>query len=89
VTFSALNKEFESSRIEGVQKEHATSGEQGAIQGKRWIFCGSAYERDSAILNKWEEGVLLRAIEPMYLVAEQDCPTPNGSSFFRSLKKLS
>src|SRR5262249_39544052 len=43
-----------------------------AVELERRILGGGADQRDDARLDGWKEGILLRAVEPMNLVAEEN-----------------
>src|SRR6202011_1016820 len=57
---------------ERIQNEHAHPREERAIQLEGWIFRSRTDERDSASLDMREKCVLLRFIEAVDLVHEQD-----------------
>src|SRR2546426_12835871 len=63
---------FRSLRRQRLQHEHPTPRQQRLGQLEARVLGGSADQRDDAVLDPGEKGVLLRLVEAVDLVAEQD-----------------
>ena len=55
-----------------LEPEHAAAREERGVDGKRRVFGGGADEGDRALLDVRQECVLLRLVEAMNLVDEED-----------------
>lgn len=57
---------------ERLQLEDQRAREQGAVDAEIWILSGGADEDDGAVFNRWQEPVLLRFVEAMHFVDEEN-----------------
>src|SRR3989442_6089036 len=62
--------------VQWLEDEDATPRQQRARQLEGWILGRGADERDDAVLDPGEKRILLRLVEPMDLVAEEDRALP-------------
>src|SRR5256884_7919304 len=58
--------------VEGLEYEHPTARQQRRRQLEAGVLRGGPDQRDDAVLDPGEERVLLRPVEAVDLVAEQD-----------------
>ena len=72
-------------RGKGVQHENLAAGKQGAVHLKGGIFRGRTDKNDASFFHKGQEGILLGLVEAVYLVYENDGPSPVQAVFFRLL----
>ena len=78
--------------IERLEHQHARARQQRRVQLERRVFGGGADQHDGAVLHHRQEAVLLRAVEAVDLVDEQQRPLPrsrggaraSSNTFFRS-----
>ena len=77
--------------VERLEHQHPRARQQRRNQFERRIFGGGANQHDGAVLHHRQEGILLRAIEAMDLVDEQQRALPGlaarraaSNTFFRS-----
>ncbi len=54
-----------------MQHQHLAARQQGAVEFKGRIFRGGAHPGDGAVLHHRQEPILLRAVEAVYFVDEQ------------------
>ena len=62
--------------VERLEHQHARAREQRRVQLERRVFGGGADQHDGAVLHHRQERVLLRAVEAVDLVDEQQRPLP-------------
>src|SRR3546814_2944746 len=62
---------FERGFVEAVQHQHLRPAEQRGVEREAGVFGRGADEHDRAALDEGQEAVLLRTIEAVYLVDEQ------------------
>ena len=62
--------------IQGIQREHPAAGKQRGVDLKRRVLGGSPDKSDRAILNIGQNDILLRLVETVDLVHEQDGRLP-------------
>ena len=63
----------QSNLIQTLQHHDLRARQQGGVEFERRIFGRCTDERDHAAFHKGQEAVLLRAVEAMYFVHEQQC----------------
>src|SRR3712207_9400271 len=68
------------SRLERAQHEDAHAREERPVDLERRVLGRRADERDRARLHVREESVLLRLVQPMDLVGEEDRPAAEGAA---------
>ena len=76
------------SRVERFEHQHAGARKQRRIQLERWILGGGADQHDGAVLHHRQERILLRAVEAVDLVDEQQRPLPGLAARARLLEHL-
>ena len=54
-----------------MEDQHLRAAEQRGVELERWVFGGRADQSDGAVLDKGQEAVLLRAVEAVDLVHEE------------------
>ena len=57
--------------VQPVEHKHRATREQGAVQLERGILGGGAHQNHGAVLDHGQEGVLLRPVEAVDLVDEE------------------
>ena len=62
--------------LEGLEHEHPQARQQRRVQFERRVLGRGTDERDDAFLHPREKRILLRLVEPVNLVAEQDRAAP-------------
>src|SRR3546814_8596528 len=62
---------FERGFVEAVQHQHLRPAEQRGVEREAGVFGRGADEHDRAALDEGQEAVLLRTIEAVYLIDEQ------------------
>ena len=72
-------------RRKTVKHKYFTARKQRAVDLERRVFCGRADQNDAAFFDKGEEGVLLRLVEAVNLIDEQDGPLAKTAVVFRLL----
>ena len=76
-------------RGQGLQGEYPAPGQERRVDLKGRVFRGGADEYDRAVFHVGENHVLLRLVEPVNLVHEQDGRLPvKGPPFLRSRNRL-
>jgi hypothetical protein len=63
-------------RIEPVQDQHLRPAEQRGVEREAGVFGGGADQRDRAVFHHGQEAILLRAVEAVDLVHEQQGAPP-------------
>src|SRR5258708_1548346 len=58
--------------IQTVQHEDACARQERGINFKTWILGSGSDKRDDAALDMWQDSILLRFVEAVYLIDEQD-----------------
>ena len=61
---------------QGLEAPDAHPRQQGGVHFEVGVLGGRPDQRDRAVLDVWQEGVLLGLVEAMDLVEEQDRPRP-------------
>ena len=69
--------------VERFEHEDARTREQSRIDLERGVLGGRADQRDGAVLDVRQDGVLLRFVEPVDLVDEQDGALAGGAELLR------
>jgi hypothetical protein len=69
--------------VEPLEDQHLRAAEERGIEGKAGIFGRGAHQRDRPAFDKREEAVLLRAIEAVDLVHEEQRALPGLRKFIR------
>ena len=67
--------------VQATEHQHLTAGQQRAVQGKGRVFGGGTDQGDGAVLHNGQEAVLLRAIEAVNLIHEQQRTLPGSATF--------
>ena len=84
----ALEQRFERLRAERAKDEHAGARQQRRVELERRILGRRADQRDRAVLHHRQEGILLRAVEAMDLVDEQERALPLRAARARGVEDL-
>ena len=71
VGLGAGGEAFERGLVEAVEGEDAGAGEEGGVELEGGVLGGGADQHDGAVLHQREEGVLLRLVEAVDLVDEE------------------
>jgi hypothetical protein len=66
--------------VQTAKHEHLRPGEQRGVDLERRVFRGRTDEHDVAGLDARQEGILLRLVEAVNLVDEDDRPAPGRPS---------
>jgi hypothetical protein len=72
----AIDQHFELLDCERLKSKNLRSRHECAVNIKEWIVSGRADEAESPCLDVWQENVLLRLVEMMDLINEQDRLSP-------------
>ena len=81
-------KRFQRVMPEPVQDQDLTARQQRAIQLKGRVLRRRPDEDDRAVLDIGQETVLLRPVEPVNFIDEQQCALPAGAPVLRPLEYL-
>ena len=76
------------SEPERAKDEHASARQQRRVEFERGILGRRADQRDRAVLHHGQEGILLRAVEAMDLVDEQERALPLRAARARGVEDL-
>ena len=57
--------------LEGLEPKQARAAHQRLVDFKKWVFGGGTDQRDGAVLDPGEQGVLLGTVETVHLIDEQ------------------
>src|SRR5436305_1014529 len=75
-----------------LERENLAAAQERRIDSKEWVLRSGPEENDSAFLDVRQQDILLRPIEVMQFVDEQDGPLPRvfeaGSSGFQDFADL-
>ncbi len=74
--FRAREQLLQSRIVEPAQHKHLAARQQRAVQREGRVLGGGADQRDRARLHDWQKAVLLRAVEAMDLIDEQQRALP-------------
>jgi hypothetical protein len=88
VLFRPPDQGFEAGVVESFEHEHLRAREQRGIEFERGVFGGCADQHDGAVLDHRQEGVLLRLVETVDLVDEQQRPLPVPFADLRRFEHL-
>ena len=86
--FGAFQQRFERLRAQGTKDEHAGARQQSRVELERRILRRRADQRDRAVLHHRQKGILLRAVEAMDLVDEQERALPLRAARARGVEDL-
>jgi hypothetical protein len=86
--FGASQQRFERFRAQGTKDEHAGARQQSRVELKRRILRCRADQRDRAVLHHRQKRILLRAVEAMDLVDEQERALPLRTAHTRGVEDL-
>ena len=76
--FGAREQLLQRRIVEPAQHQHLAARQQRAVQREGRVLGGGADQRDGARLHDWQEAVLLRAVEAMDFIDEQQRALPGA-----------
>ena len=86
--FGAFEELFQRGAVERPEHQHARAREQRRDQLERGVLGCGADEHDGAVLDHGQEGILLRAVEAVDFVDEEERPLPRFPALSSGVKNL-
>ena len=86
--FGAAQQAIDRRIIQRLEGHHARAGQQRRIEREGRVFRGRPHQRDGAILHHRQKTVLLRAVEPVDLIHEQQRSLPGHAPRTRAIEHL-
>ena len=75
-SFRALREKFQIPQRQAFEHKDLSAAEQGSIQFERGVFRGGAHQHDRAVLHVRQKPILLRFVEAVDLVHEEQSALP-------------
>ncbi len=86
--FGTFQQAFQCAEIERAQGHQLRTAQQRGIQFKGRVFGRRTDQRDRARFHMWQEPVLLRLVEAVNFVNEQQCPAPTLAAHLGRIEHL-
>ena len=88
VLFRPLRHALQIGRRQPVQHDHLCPAEQGGVEFERRILSSGPHQQDGAVFHMRQEPILLRLVETVDLIHEQQRALPVRAPDFRLFKDL-